>query len=124
MAAMRRFVHRLHRLCIHHSHEDQEVSKETSLSMIAARLKWTRQAKGLNQASWCRLAGIEPQAWNNYESGLRRISIDQALKVCRVSGVTLDWIYRGVASGMPVELATSLLELERWTNTNSTKEAI
>jgi len=89
------------------------VSNETSLSMIAARLKWTRQAKGLKQASWCRLAGIEPQAWNNYELGIRRISLDQALKVCRVTGVTLDWIYRGVAAGVPVELATSLLELER-----------
>lgn len=84
----------------------------TSVPMIAARLKWTRQAKGLNQAVWCRLAGIEPQAWNNYERGFRRISIDQALKVCRITGVTLDWIYRGIPSGVPVELATSLLHLE------------
>ncbi|PJG56462.1 hypothetical protein CVM73_02530 [Bradyrhizobium forestalis] len=83
--------------------------------MIAARLKWTRQATGLNQAKWCRLAGIEPQAWNNYENGLRRISIYQAFKVCKVTGVTLDWIYHGIASGIPVQLAPSLLELERRT---------
>lgn len=98
------------------------MSNDTNLVMIAARLKWTRQAKNLTQASWCRLAGIEPQAWNNYETGLRRISLDQAFKVCRITGVTLDWIYRGVAAGVPVELATRLLQLERQTHPDGLKE--
>ena len=75
---------------------------------IAQRLKRTREAMGLKPAAWCRLVDIEPAAWANYESGLRRISIDQALKVCRATGVSLDWIYRGLMQGMPVDLATKL----------------
>jgi transcriptional regulator with XRE-family HTH domain len=81
---------------------------------IGDRLKLTREVKGLNQATWCKLVGIEQQAWNNYERGRKRISIDQALKVCRFAGVTLDWIYRGVPSGgIPIELAIELQARER-----------
>jgi transcriptional regulator with XRE-family HTH domain len=59
------------------------------------------------------LVGIETQAWNNYERGLRRISIDQAIKVCQATGVSLDWVYRGLAAWLPVELATALQEQQR-----------
>ncbi|MBR0695978.1 helix-turn-helix domain-containing protein [Bradyrhizobium lablabi] len=75
---------------------------------IAERLKLTREALGLHQAAFGRLVGIEPQAINNYETGLRRISVDQAIKICAATGVSLDWIYRGLASGLPVNLATAL----------------
>lgn len=76
---------------------------------IAERLIRTREAMGLNQAQWCRLTGIAPQAWNNYESGLNRISIDQAIKVCQATGVTTDWIYRGLMSGgLPMQLQIGL----------------
>jgi hypothetical protein len=40
---------------------------------ISTRLRWTREALGHSQAEWCRLTNIGPQAWNNYERGLRRI---------------------------------------------------
>jgi transcriptional regulator with XRE-family HTH domain len=81
---------------------------------IGDRLKLTREVKKLNQATWCKLVGIEQQAWNNYERGRKRISIDQALKVCRFAGVTLDWIYRGVPSAsIPLELAMKVQERER-----------
>lgn len=81
---------------------------ESELRLIGERLKRTREAMELNQATWCRLVGIETQAWNNYERGLRRISVDQAIKVCQATGVSLDWIYRGIAFGLPIELATAL----------------
>jgi transcriptional regulator with XRE-family HTH domain len=80
-----------------------------SVEAIAERLKATREAMGFNQAQWCRLVGIETAAWNNYEIGLRRISIDQAIKVCQATGVTTDWIYRGLMSaGLPVNVQTAL----------------
>lgn len=76
---------------------------------IAERLIRTREALGLSQAQWCRLTGIAPQAWNNYEQGLNRISIDQAIKVCQATGVTTDWIYRGLMSaGLPMQLQIGL----------------
>jgi transcriptional regulator with XRE-family HTH domain len=76
---------------------------------IGDRLRLARESKHLNQATWCKLVGIETQAWNNYERGRKRISIDQALKVCTFAGVTLDWIYRGVQSAsIPLELAMEI----------------
>lgn len=81
---------------------------------IAERLIRTREAMGLNQAQWCRLTGIEPQAWNNYESGLNRISINQAIKVCQATGVTMDWIYRGLMSGgLPMGVQIGLQQNHR-----------
>lgn len=70
--------------------------RDRSLDTVAGRLRRTREAFKMNQADWCRLTGIETQAWNNYESGRRRISVDQAIKVCQATGVTIDWIYRGL----------------------------
>ena len=81
--------------------------------VVAERLRRTREATKLNQADWCRLVGIVPQAWNNYERGRNRISIDQALKVCQATGASLDWIYRGLADGLPVNLAVALQKLQR-----------
>lgn len=81
---------------------------------IADRLRLTRLASGLSQAAWCRLVGIAPSAWHNYETlgpNWRRISLDQALKVCGGAGVTLDWIYRGQAAGLPMNLATKIQQL-------------
>jgi hypothetical protein len=43
------------------------VSAKTERQLLAERLRATREAKKLKQADWCRLVGIEPQAWSNYE---------------------------------------------------------
>jgi transcriptional regulator with XRE-family HTH domain len=43
----------------------------------------------------CRLADISPQSWNNYETADSNIGIEPAIRLCNVTGVTLDWIYRG-----------------------------
>jgi len=80
---------------------------------IAVRLKLARKAWGMNQASWCRTIGIDQQAWNNYERGLRRISLDQAIKICQATGISLDWIYRGLTGGMAFNLAAKLQQQAR-----------
>ncbi|WP_029084883.1 helix-turn-helix transcriptional regulator [Bradyrhizobium sp. th.b2] len=84
-----------------------------STEAVAHRLKRTREAMKLNQAAFCRLVGIDGPQWNNYEVGGRRITIDAALKVCKATGVGLNWIYRGMANDVPVNLATAIQALER-----------
>jgi transcriptional regulator with XRE-family HTH domain len=84
-----------------------------SIAAIGDRIRLTREALDLTQAAFARLIGADPQAINNWEGARTRISIDQALKVCRATGVSLDWIYRGHASGLPVNLATEVATLER-----------
>jgi transcriptional regulator with XRE-family HTH domain len=86
------------------------VPSPESIEAIGARLKATREAMRMQQAAFSRMVGIEPQAWNNYERGAKRIAIDQALKVCRATGVSLDWIYRGMSAQLPVNLATALAQ--------------
>lgn len=84
----------------------------TALQELAERLRLTREAMGLKQIAMARLAGISPQAWWNYENARKRISIDHAMKVCRATGVGLNWIYRDDASDLPVELATKIQVLQ------------
>lgn len=84
----------------------------SSLELIAARLTILRGALDLTQASMADLIGAKPQAWGNYETGTRRIRVDEALRLCSALGVTLDWIYRGNMSQLPVELAEKI-QLER-----------
>jgi transcriptional regulator with XRE-family HTH domain len=83
-----------------------------STAAIAERLRLTREATALSQAQWCRRVGISTTAWNNYESAARRISLEQAFKVCSAMGLTLDWIYRGISAGLPMQLATAIQRLE------------
>lgn len=77
----------------------------------ADRLRVTREATGLTQAQFCRATGIGQQAWNNYERGRVRISLNAAIKVCQAFGFTLDWIYRGDADGVAIRLATKMREI-------------
>jgi transcriptional regulator with XRE-family HTH domain len=87
-------------------------SSPTSTEAVAERLRLTREASGMKQAAFCRLVGVTPQAWNNYETGARRISLDQAIRICAVTGVTLDWIYRGLSANLPMEMASKILALQ------------
>lgn len=90
---------------------------------IAKRLKLLRKALGYSQAFMAQLAGVTPQAWGNYEQGLRRIDIDQALVLCRATGVTLPFIYQGNFGILPADLLGKI-ELElRDQSRKSTKRA-
>ena len=75
----------------------------TSQSEIGARLAVTRQALGYTQAMMSKLMGSATagQAWENYEAGRRRISINHALKLCQTCRLTLPWIYQGQMTDLP-----------------------
>lgn len=80
---------------------------------IAERLRLLRLASGSpSQAAFCASVGIGTTTWNNYERDLNRISLDEATKLVKRYGVTLDWIYYGDEKGLPLGLATALRELQ------------
>jgi transcriptional regulator with XRE-family HTH domain len=81
----------------------------TSVLSIAGRLTALREELGLNQAEICRLTGVEPNTWNQWEKAKGRPELDKALLVCGATGVTLDWIYRGNPAGLPYDLAQKLI---------------
>jgi transcriptional regulator with XRE-family HTH domain len=82
-------------------------------SKAAARLRLTRQALKLSQAGLCRITCISPQAWNNAETGDNLIGIANAMNLCRTTGVTLDWIYRGVHSNLPKLIVEEIARRKR-----------
>ena len=78
---------------------------------VGVRLKLLREALKMSQTALCRLADITPQAWNNAETGDNFLTVTNAVKLCRVTGVTMDWIYRGqITSALPAVL---LEEIQR-----------
>jgi transcriptional regulator with XRE-family HTH domain len=64
----------------------------------------------MSQADMCRAAGFSSSQWAQYETGERRLSLNAALKLHSIFGVTLDFLYLGDMSGLPVRLAAKILE--------------
>ena len=61
-----------------------------------------------SQLAFTKFVEIAAPTWNQYEKGHRRPSLDEAFKIVRRTGVTLDWIYFGEEAGLPHRLATAL----------------
>jgi hypothetical protein len=94
-----------------------KVESPESTQEVARRLRLTREAFKMQKAVWCRFIGMTPQAWGNVEGtkngpAVNRISLDEALKVCRATGVGLNWIYRGDRDDVPVKVAMELQKLD------------
>lgn len=87
----------------------------TSVEEVAARLKLTREALKLSQADLCRRTGITTQAWNNAETADNRIGVDEAMKLCRAFGVTLDWVFRGNRALLPAIILEEIARREKRT---------
>jgi transcriptional regulator with XRE-family HTH domain len=67
----------------------------TDARSVGQRLRITREALGKTQAAFCGAAGISASAYNQFEKGSTRPSIDNAIAICDAHGLSLDWIYRG-----------------------------
>jgi hypothetical protein len=59
--------------------------------------------------------GCEKPAWSNYESPGqdRLIDVAIAVRLCDRYGVTLDWIYRNIAFGVPEQVLQGLDKAEK-----------
>lgn len=84
------------------------VTDPYSLSEIAKRLKILRRALQKTQATMASMAGVTPQAWGNYEQGIRRIEIDAVTRLRASTGVTSEWIYYNNGGQLPGDLETKI----------------
>ena len=80
-----------------------------SIDAIAARLRATRDALQLKQAEFADAAGVKRSTYNQWEKAKGRPGLDDAIKLAEVHGLTLDWIYFGDASGLPVRLVGKIV---------------
>lgn len=82
---------------------------ERSVQSIAKRLRATRAAlDDIKQAQFADGAGIARNTYNQWEKAKGRPSLDDAIKLADAYGLTLDWIYLGDASGLPLRIASRL----------------
>ena len=79
-----------------------------SLTAIANRLTLLREALELSQAELCRAIDVQPNRWNQYETGERRITVAVATKLVDRYRVTLDYIYLGDPAGLPKRIVDRL----------------
>lgn len=68
---------------------------------VMRRITITREAFGWRQADLARKLGITPQQWGHYEKLRNSLPPEIASSLCSQTGVTLDWIYRGVEALLP-----------------------
>ena len=81
-----------------------------SAEKISKRLILLRKALDHTQESLADALEIGRSQLSNYESGQpdRIITIPVALSLCAITGVSLDWIYRGNEQSVPTELGDKL----------------
>jgi transcriptional regulator with XRE-family HTH domain len=85
---------------------------------IGKRLRLLRIALGQKQASLASHLEIDENTWINYEQGNMRPDVDTSIALSELSGVSLDWIYRGDNSMLPADLAEKLrmADTRKWEN--------
>jgi transcriptional regulator with XRE-family HTH domain len=83
-----------------------------SFEAIGQRLRATRETLGLSQKEFAKRARIADNTYNQYERGVSQPKIENAHALCDVYGLTLDWIYNGDPSGLPLRLAKQLFKEE------------
>jgi transcriptional regulator with XRE-family HTH domain len=72
----------------------------TSPAAIGQRLKAIRKQLDLTQEEFARRAGESQNAYLQYEAGMRRPSLKIASALADTYGLSLDYIYRGLHSGL------------------------
>lgn len=88
---------------------------ELDKKRVGHRITMIRRAKDWSQKQLADLIGmgVSPQKLNNYEKGRDMIPVPIANKVCILTGVDLDFIYRGLMGDIPSKLARDILSTEK-----------
>jgi len=83
---------------------------------VAYRLRLTRAVLGGNQGSFAKKADLNGPTYNQYETATTYPELDQANALCDAHRLTLDWIFRGNASGLRRDLEDALVALHKAKN--------
>lgn len=68
---------------------------------IGKRLRKIRSGfTHLNQGEFAEHLNVSQPRYSNWENGARRITLDEAIKLCEIYGLTLDAIYLGRLDGL------------------------
>lgn len=77
---------------------------------IAYRLRWHRDLMNMDQKDYAAKAGLKRSQLSNWESGSSRLSIDGALALRKTYGLSLDFMYEGIADALPMTLRSAWMD--------------
>jgi transcriptional regulator with XRE-family HTH domain len=86
----------------------KESHKAIGLRLQLARAVLTAGRGRVTQAQFALDAGLNAPLYNNYERGISRPQLENALKLVKTYGLSLDYIYLGKFDGLPHGLARDL----------------
>lgn len=89
--------------------QDMDLS-DKPFGAIAARIIWHRKLEGLEQKDYAEKAGLTRSQLSNWETGTSRVSIDGAIKLRHTYGLSLDFIYEGIADTLPMTLRSAWMD--------------
>lgn len=85
-----------------------EISPDAPYAEIAHRLRAAQSALGLSAKEFAERAGQSKSQMSNWQSGQVRISLDGALALREVYGLSMDFIYFGNLDALPYRIAKEL----------------
>jgi len=81
--------------------------RPSSPENIATRLEWLRDYHGLTWKEFAASINASSAKVSNWINGTGRLSIDGALSIREIYRVSLDFLYLGDASSLPLEMRKS-----------------
>ena len=83
-----------------------EIMKSINVKPIGERLRYIRveRCQFDNQKKYAEMLGLLPSRYSNWENGLQIIPVEPAIAICKLSGVTLDYLYKGTNPALPDNL--------------------
>ena len=77
------------------------MSSARPFSDIGTRIRWWRGYLGLNQTEFAARYNVGMKSVGGWETGVSRLSMDGALKMREVDGLSLDWLITGDDANLP-----------------------
>lgn len=86
---------------------------EKRIETVGQRLDWLRQFLNLSWTTFAAGIDVSSQKMSNWKRGDNGLPVSNAVQICEVYGVSLDFIYRGRADLLPQDMR------EAWLNRNN-----
>lgn len=95
--------------------QGKQSDKDKRFQEIGDRLRDVRLAlhPTMSITDYAKMLRVGYTSYLNWESGLSRPKPEDAEKFCDALGVTMDWIYRGIASALAQNTAKALSSIPR-----------
>lgn len=89
---------------------DLEMAKAVGERLTLFREKVV--APRMTQQMLASVVGTTQTGLSQFENGTRLLTLQVALNLCKHYNLTLDWLYHGDPSGLPVRMNNRLIELQ------------